>query len=62
MPMPEGLAPLKVEDVDREMELVISQYTAEGRDVLAHCRGGLGRVRMPDDLANLAASNPSAVH
>lgn len=44
IPMPEGLAPLSVEDVDKEMELVIHEYTAKGINILAHCRGGVGRV------------------
>jgi protein-tyrosine phosphatase len=47
IPMPEGMAPLNVEDVDREMERVIALYTIKGIDVLAHCRGGIGRVKIP---------------
>lgn len=61
MPMPEGLAPLTVEDVDREMERVITQYTTKGIDVLAHCRGGIGRVKAPDSLSNNSMSNTPIV-
>lgn len=44
MPMPEGLAPLSLIDVDRVMDRVVREYSAKGKTVLAHCRGGVGRV------------------
>ena len=42
--MPEGLVPVSVESVDEMMENVLGRYTLRGMNVLAHCRGGVGRV------------------
>ena len=61
MPMPEGLSPLNVEDMDKEIARIINQCTTKGIDVLAHCRGGIGRVRIPSDMPDPAVSDPSLV-
>ncbi|KAF8320787.1 phosphatases II [Clavulina sp. PMI_390] len=44
VPMPEGLAPLSVVELDWNLESVVKEYTAKGVNVLAHCRGGVGRA------------------
>lgn len=44
LPTPEGLHPLSAEQLDRELERVIREYTLQGTPVLAHCRGGVGRA------------------
>lgn len=44
LPMPEGFAGPDVESVRVDMRRVVEEYTAQGRDVLVHCRGGLGRA------------------
>jgi protein-tyrosine phosphatase len=44
LPMPEGFAGPDVESVRVDMRRVVEEYTMQGRDVLVHCRGGLGRA------------------
>lgn len=44
LPMPEGLCPLSVKAMSIHMDRVIQGYTLQGRHVLVHCRGGVGRA------------------
>ena len=44
LPMPEGLCPLSVQAMSIHMDRVIQNYTLQGRHVLVHCRGGVGRA------------------
>jgi hypothetical protein len=42
--MPEGLAPISSASLDTYLCEVIERYTLQGKDVLVHCRGGVGRA------------------
>ncbi|ORY48828.1 hypothetical protein BCR35DRAFT_310840 [Leucosporidium creatinivorum] len=44
IPMVEGFAPSSPSSLDAQLDKVIRQYTLQGRSVLAHCRGGIGRA------------------
>ncbi|KAM0790596.1 hypothetical protein ACM66B_004461 [Microbotryomycetes sp. NB124-2] len=44
IPMVEGFAPTSPQSLDQELEKVIETCTLRGFDVLAHCRGGIGRA------------------
>jgi hypothetical protein len=42
--MPEGLTPTSLPSFDAHLHRIITQYTLRGINVLAHCRGGVGRA------------------
>jgi hypothetical protein len=44
IPIPEGLAPASLSLFDAHLTRLISVYTLAGINVLAHCRGGVGRA------------------
>lgn len=44
MPIPEGLPPLSAALLDKHLSDVIRRYTLQGRSILVHCRGGVGRA------------------
>ncbi|KAK4057005.1 hypothetical protein OIO90_001905 [Microbotryomycetes sp. JL221] len=44
IPMVEGFAPTSPEELDQQLDVVIKECTLQGADVLAHCRGGIGRA------------------
>ena len=44
IPIPEGLAPLSVHILDEYLAKLISMYTLNGKPILVHCRGGVGRA------------------
>lgn len=44
IPMPEGLTPTSLSTFDAHISHIITSYTLRGIDVLAHCRGGVGRA------------------
>jgi len=44
LPTPEGLSPISPADLDEHLSIVIDNYTLQGKDVLVHCRGGVGRA------------------
>jgi protein tyrosine phosphatase len=44
LPTPEGLSPTSPADLDEHLSIVIDNYTLKGKDVLVHCRGGVGRA------------------
>lgn len=44
VPIPEGLPPLRTDVFVTQLLRVIKEYTLRGVNVLAHCRGGLGRA------------------
>lgn len=39
IPMPEGFTPASIEMFDKEIELIVKQYSLKGINVLTHCRG-----------------------
>ncbi|TIB43200.1 hypothetical protein E3P86_00023 [Wallemia ichthyophaga] len=45
-PMPEGLHPPNIHDFYDRIDLLLHEYTFAGRNVLAHCRGGVGRASL----------------
>ncbi|TIA88848.1 hypothetical protein E3P99_02366 [Wallemia hederae] len=45
-PMPEGLHPPNLSDFYDRIGIILHQYTFKGVDVLAHCRGGVGRASL----------------
>ncbi|KAK4052472.1 hypothetical protein OIV83_002274 [Microbotryomycetes sp. JL201] len=44
IPMVEGFAPASPQALDQELDRVIKECTLRGYNVLAHCRGGIGRA------------------
>ncbi|KAH9830745.1 phosphatases II [Rhodofomes roseus] len=44
IPTPEGLTPASISDFDAQLTKLIKSYTLNGKHVLAHCRGGVGRA------------------
>ena len=45
-PMPEGLHPPNLSDFYDRIGIILHEYTFKGVDVLAHCRGGVGRASL----------------
>src|SRR5262245_40020674 len=44
LPTPEGLPPISASTLDTHLSTIIQKYTLQGKDVLVHCRGGVGRA------------------
>lgn len=44
IPMPEGLTPTLLPEFDAQISSIVARYTLQGINVLAHCRGGVGRA------------------
>ncbi|EIW71839.1 hypothetical protein TREMEDRAFT_60759 [Tremella mesenterica DSM 1558] len=44
LPMPDGFTPVSLELFDTQVGLIVKNYSLEGINVLAHCRGGVGRA------------------
>ncbi|KZT68309.1 phosphatases II [Daedalea quercina L-15889] len=44
IPTPEGLTPASIPDFDAQLTKLIKSYTLNGKPVLVHCRGGVGRA------------------
>jgi protein tyrosine phosphatase len=44
LPTPEGLPPISVSSLNAHLSTVIQKFTLQGKDVLVHCRGGVGRA------------------
>ncbi|CDZ98297.1 Protein-tyrosine/Dual specificity phosphatase [Phaffia rhodozyma] len=44
IPMPEGLTPTSLSQFDAQISSIVTRYTLRGINVLAHCRGGVGRA------------------
>ncbi|EPT02684.1 phosphatases II [Fomitopsis schrenkii] len=44
IPTPEGLTPASISDFDVQLDKLIESYTLDGKPVLVHCRGGVGRA------------------
>lgn len=45
-PMPEGLHPPNLIEFYDRIDIILQQFTFQGVDVLAHCRGGVGRASL----------------
>ncbi|KAF7315315.1 TYR-PHOSPHATASE-2 domain-containing protein [Mycena indigotica] len=44
IPIPEGLAPASPASLDAHLTRIIDTFTLQGKNVLVHCRGGVGRA------------------
>jgi protein-tyrosine phosphatase len=44
LPMAEGFAPTCVKTIDMIITSLVAEYTLQGRHILVHCRGGVGRA------------------
>ncbi|KAL7418272.1 hypothetical protein Q5752_006728 [Cryptotrichosporon argae] len=44
LPMPDGFTPVSLELFDKQVDLLVNNYTLKGINVLIHCRGGIGRA------------------